>query len=101
MLSKIRYTKPFASTFTRRHFGYTTLYANTNQAQGLAEFAIEFMQRDFTKIDENVVDRVRLFHTDSVLCGISALAQRTNAPTILRREAIKQYSLEPTRAQGQ
>jgi len=44
-----------------------------------------------------VYDRVRLFHTDSVLCGISALALRTNAPLILRKEAIKQYSVNPTR----
>ena len=26
-----------------RAFGYTTLPANTNQAEGLAEYAIEFM----------------------------------------------------------
>jgi len=26
-----------------------------------------------------------------VLCGVSAIAQRTNAPNILRREAIKKY----------
>jgi hypothetical protein len=28
----------------RRFFGYTTLYANTNQAQGLAEYAIDFLK---------------------------------------------------------
>ena len=32
-----------------------------------------------------------MFHTDSVLCGVSAIALRTNAPNLLRREAIKQY----------
>lgn len=58
----------------RRTFAYTTLYANTNQAQGLADFAIDFMKQDNTKINESVYDRVRLFHTDSVLCGISAIA---------------------------
>jgi 2-methylcitrate dehydratase len=41
---------------------------------------------------------VRLFHTDSVLCGISAIAQRTNAPNILRKEAIIQYSVNPSAA---
>jgi 2-methylcitrate dehydratase len=40
-----------------------------------------------------VYDRVRLFHTDAVLCGVSALTLRTNAPTILRDEALTQYSL--------
>ncbi len=33
-----------------------------------------------------------MFHTDSVLCGISALALRTNAPSVLKNEAL-QYSL--------
>jgi len=66
----------------------TTLFRNTNQAQGLAEFAIEFMEQDENRINDEVYDRVRLFHTDSVICGISALALRTNAPTILRNEAI-------------
>ena len=74
-----------------RAFGYTTLPANTNQAEGLAEYAIEFMQQDNGKISENVYERARLFHTDSVLCGISAIALRTNAPNLFRREAIKQY----------
>src|SRR5262249_43190426 len=30
-----------------------------------------------------------MFHTDAILCGISALALRTNAPTILRKEALE------------
>jgi hypothetical protein len=84
-----------------RSFGYTTLFSNTNQAQGLAEFAIEFLEQDSKKIDERVYNRTRLFHTDSVLCGLSALALRTNAPNILRREAIKQYSINPTRIEEQ
>ena len=54
------------------------------------------MKMDNTKISESVYDRVRLFHTDSVLCGISAIAERTNAPTILRKEAIVQYSVNPS-----
>jgi len=29
-----------------------------------------------------------MFHTDSVMCGISALALKTNAPTVLREEAL-------------
>jgi 2-methylcitrate dehydratase len=64
------------------------LYSNTNQAQGLAEYAIDFMLQNNSKIHESVYDRVRLFHTDSVICGISAIAQKTNAPNILRNEAI-------------
>jgi 2-methylcitrate dehydratase len=48
---------------------------------------------DNKNIDEAVYDRVRLFHTDSVLCGISAIAQKTNAPNILRDEAINRFSV--------
>jgi len=29
-----------------------------------------------------------MFHTDSVFCGISALAMKTNAPTVLKAEAL-------------
>ena len=61
----------------------------------MAKFAIDFMEQDSSKINESVYDRVRLFHTDSVICGISALALKTNAPNILRDEAIQQYSVEP------
>ena len=37
----------------------------------------------------SVLNRTKLFHTDSVLCGISALALKTNAPTVLAQEALK------------
>jgi 2-methylcitrate dehydratase len=40
------------------------------------------------KPSQNVIERTKLFHTDSVICGISALALRTNAPTILKNEAM-------------
>jgi 2-methylcitrate dehydratase len=46
------------------------------------------MNMDNKKINDEVYDRVRNFHTDSVICGVSALALRTNAPNILRDEAI-------------
>lgn len=84
-----------AASGLKRDFSYTTLYRNTNQAQGLAEYAINFMGRENSSIDESVYHRVRLFHTDAVICGISALAMKTNAPNLLRREAIDQYSVSP------
>ena len=55
-------------------FSYVTLAKNTNQARGLAEYAIDFMKMDNKKIAEEVYERVRLFHTDSVICGVSAIA---------------------------
>ena len=36
-----------------------------------------------------MLERTRQFHTDSVLCGLSALALQTNAPTVLRNEALE------------
>lgn len=79
----------------------TVLGRDTNQAIGLARYAIDFIDQKGackqSRVDESVIDRVNLFHTDSVLCGLSALAMKTAAPTILRAEAIKRYSL-PTNA---
>ena len=43
------------------------------------------------EIDDAVLERVRLFHTDATLCGVSAIAQKTNAPSLLRTEAICYY----------
>ena len=86
--SSRRATMLLGSNPSLRMFGYKTLYADSNQAQGLANYAIEFMQQDNNKIAEEVYDRVRLFHTDATLCGVSAIAQRTNAPQVLRHDAI-------------
>ena len=69
---------------------YTKFSRDTNQALGIGEFSISFMRGDIGEsIDPSVYDRVKLFHTDSVLCGVSALAMGTNAPTLLREEALK------------
>lgn len=54
----------------------------------MAEYAIEFMKMDNKKIAEDVYNRVTFFHTDSVICGVSALSLNTNAPNILRDEAV-------------
>ena len=64
-----------------------TLRRNTNQARGLAEFSLEFLHT--AKPAPTVIQRLKLFHTDSVLCGLSALAQGANAPRLLRREALE------------
>lgn len=67
-----------------------TLPSDTNQALGLAQFAIDFVSDEPGKRgepDAAVVERVNWFHTDACLCGLSAIALRTNAPVLLRREA--------------
>jgi len=40
------------------------------------------------KPSNDVLHRTKLFHTDSFICGISALALKTNAPNVLRDEAL-------------
>jgi len=69
---------------------HVTLPADTNQARGIARYAIEFMASGDPAPE--VLERTNLFYTDACLCGVSALALRTNAPTILRDEAL-QYAV--------
>eukprot|EP00927_Polykrikos_kofoidii_P050289 TRINITY_DN441_c0_g1_i3.p1 TRINITY_DN441_c0_g1~~TRINITY_DN441_c0_g1_i3.p1 ORF type:complete len:543 (-),score=84.24 TRINITY_DN441_c0_g1_i3:182-1810(-) len=66
-----------------------TLPADSNQALGIAQYAKDFIDGKFgDDIDEKVWLKIEQFHTDSVMCGISALALKTNAPTLLRDEAL-------------
>ncbi len=65
------------------------LPANSNQARGIAEYAIGLINGTLGDGPaQDVLARTELFHTDSVFCGLSALALGTNAPTVLRNEAI-------------
>lgn len=67
-----------------------TLAPNSNQALGIGQFAIDFLAGKLGPgPSEAVLERTRLFHTDAVLCGLSALALGTNAPTLLRSEALE------------
>ncbi|KFG54904.1 MmgE/PrpD family protein [Toxoplasma gondii FOU] len=62
---------------------------DSNQALGIGQYAIDFLGGKYgDNVSEKIYERVRLFHTDSVLSGVSALALKTNAPTILRDEAM-------------
>ena len=64
------------------------LPADTNQARGLAAYALDFLHRDPVPIGPATLDLLERFHLDSVGCGVSALAHAANAPTVLRREAL-------------
>jgi len=69
----------------------TTLRADTNQALGIAEYAIDFLSTDAARRaspSDAVLERTSLFHTDAVVCGLSAIALGTNAPVVLRQEAL-------------
>ncbi len=65
---------------------FVQLPADSNQALGIAQYAIDFMKSG--NPSEDVLERTRMFFTDACLCGLSALALGTNAPTILRDEAL-------------
>jgi 2-methylcitrate dehydratase len=71
-----------------RAFSAVTLPADSNQALGIAQYAKDFIDGNGDGIDASVWEKIEQFHTDSVMCGVSALALKTNAPTILREEAL-------------
>jgi 2-methylcitrate dehydratase len=75
-----------------------SLPRNSNQALGIGQFAVDFLAgRLGPGPDASVLDRTELFHSDAVICGLSALACRTNAPTILRAEALEYPVAQPQR----
>lgn len=66
------------------------------QALGIAQYAIAFMGGDAKSQgtpSAAVLDRTNLFFVDACLCGASALALKTNSPTVLRNEALM-YPME-------
>jgi len=68
------------------------LSADSNQALGLGEFAVAFMSNKpgfRGEPGKAVLEKTNLFHVDACICGVSALALLTNAPTILRDEALR------------
>ena len=68
---------------------FVHLPADSNQALGIGQFAIDFLEGALGDGPSDAVKhRTELFHTDSVFCGLSALALRTNAPHVLRDEAL-------------
>jgi 2-methylcitrate dehydratase len=68
---------------------FTTLGRNTNQARGIAQYALDMISGRLPGPSDAVLNKVEQFHLDSVACGVSALACGTNAPTVLRREALE------------
>jgi 2-methylcitrate dehydratase len=67
---------------------YLILPPDTNQVRGLAQYAIDFLDGRFASPGEKALAAVERFHLDSVACAVSALACRTNAPRVLREEAL-------------
>ncbi len=78
---------------------YLTLSRQENQARGIGQFAIDFLSRRWGEPSESALAAVERFHLDSMACGVSALACRANAPTVLRQEALE-YACGPGQQQG-
>ena len=76
---------------TKRSFSNVVLTRTENQAIELAKYAKNFLENG--NPSQETLERTKLFHTDSVICGISALALRTNAPSVLKNEAL-QYQVK-------
>jgi 2-methylcitrate dehydratase len=70
------------------------LPADSNQALGIGKFACDFMAGTIGEPGAGVLERTERFFTDAALCGVSALALGTNAPTLLRAEALEYASGE-------
>lgn len=74
-------------TQVKKLFSTTVLKKDSNQAHDLGKYAINFMEKG--QPSAKVLERSKMFHTDSVICGLSALALKTNAPHVLRNEALE------------
>ncbi|HEX2474669.1 MAG TPA: MmgE/PrpD family protein [Lacipirellulaceae bacterium] len=74
---------------------FTTLSRDTNQARGIAQYALDMVGGRHPGPSETVLKKVEQFHLDSIACGVSALAGGTNAPTVLRREALEYRTSDP------
>lgn len=79
------------TTSITQRFSTVILKKNTNQALELAKYSINFLQHGNPA--PQVLYRTKMFHTDSVICALSALAMKANAPYLLREEAL-QYNLK-------
>ncbi|MBS0209979.1 MAG: MmgE/PrpD family protein [Planctomycetes bacterium] len=66
-----------------------TLHRESNQARGLAQYALDFVAAMGGDLAPTVFHMVERFHLDSVACGVSALELGASAPTILRDEALE------------
>jgi 2-methylcitrate dehydratase len=76
---------------------FLTLSRHENQAHGIGQYAIDFVAGVYPGPAGAVYDKVEQFHLDSIACAVSALACGTNAPTLLRREALEYVCESPAK----
>jgi 2-methylcitrate dehydratase len=75
---------------------YLTLARDSNQARGLADYALRFLAGELGEPASAVLAMTERFHLDAVACGVSALAAGANAPRVLRQEALE-YAVDGKR----
>lgn len=66
---------------------YRRILRHENQALGLGQYAVDFLQRGYGEPSADVFTKVEQFHVDSVGCAVAALGCGMAAPRILREEA--------------
>ncbi|MEK6248765.1 MAG: MmgE/PrpD family protein [Planctomycetales bacterium] len=66
-----------------------TLPHDSNQALEIGRFAIDFISGRNAPPSDHVIERLEQFHLDSIACAVSAIALDTNAPKVLRAEALR------------
>ncbi len=71
---------------------------DTNQVRGLAQYSIDFLGGRFDEPSAAALAAVERFHLDSVACAVSALACGTNAPRVLRVEALEYWFADGPRS---
>ena len=79
---------------------YLTLRSSENQAAGIAQYAIDFVQGRFQQPEAEVFAKLDQFHADSVACAVAALACRMRAPVLLRDEALEYAVATPQHGAG-
>ena len=65
------------------------LPSTENQARGIGQYALDFVAGRLGQPADSVYEKFQQFHLDSIACGVSALACGTNAPRVLRAEALE------------
>ncbi|MGD9721298.1 MAG: MmgE/PrpD family protein [Pirellulales bacterium] len=74
---------------------FVVLPRGENQARGIGQYAVDFLAGKLGAPAASVFAKVEQFHLDSIACGVSALACRANAPTVLRAEALEYPCPQP------
>jgi len=79
---------------------YVRLPRDSNQARGLGQYAIDFLAGRLGQPTPAVLAKVEQFHVDTVACAVAALATGSNAPRLLRAEALEHPDARGARCFG-